>query len=172
MNKEQPLYPFRIKSEGAGNKQEICTMIADTAMFGELLWSDIVSMANSFECYQVPANTTIFKEGEAGNYLCLLIKGKVEMRKLDEGGGSRMIVGVGRGRSFGEMAIIDDEPRSASCVALQECLLLVLEKDSYKSILKERPALATVILEKLARLLSQRLRAVNSKFIEHLSQND
>jgi len=172
MDKNQALHSFRLRNEGAGIKQQICSMIADTALFGDLLWADIVALANHLDCYQVPSKTTIFKEGEDGNYLCLLIKGKIEISKADNNGIQRMIVAIGKGRSFGEMAIIDDEPRSATCVAMLDCELLVLDKDNYRIILKERPALAAIILEKLARLLSQRLRAVNGKFVEHLSYKD
>ncbi len=167
MNKNQALYGFRLRNEGAGNKQQICNMIADTSLFGDLLWVDIVALANHVDCYQVPSKTTIFKEGEEGNYLCLLIKGKIEISKADDKGIQRMLVAIGRGRSFGEMAIIDDESRSATCTAMLDCEMLVLEKDNYRIILKERPLLAAIILEKLARLLSQRLRAASGSFFEN-----
>jgi CRP-like cAMP-binding protein len=161
---------FQLKGAGAAFKSEICSMIADLPLFGDLGWVDIESLSNYVQCYQVAAHTVIFTEGEAGNYMCLLIKGEVEIVKEDHGGKPHLLGLITRGKTFGEMSLIDNEPRSATCIATQPCELLLLTKANYARILKERPGLAAHILAKIAKLMSQRLRAVSGKMVEHLDE--
>lgn len=157
---------------GAAFKQEICDMIADTPLFSDLLWADIENLSNYLQCYQVAAKTIIFKEGEVGNYMCLLIAGQVEIVKEDQDGKPHRLLIVGRGKTFGEMSLIDSEPRSATCIASHDCILLLLAKANYARILKEQPGLAAHILAKLAKLMSQRLRVLSGKMVEFIDQEE
>lgn len=172
MNPNQNLAGFQLMGAGASFKKEVCDMIADTPLFGDLGWVEIEALSSYLQCYQVAAKTVIFKEGEAGNYMCLLIKGQVEIIKEDLEGTPHRLVQVGHGKTFGEMSLIDNEPRSATCIASQECVLLLLAKANYGRILKERPGLAAHILAKLAKLMSQRLRSLSGKIVEHLDPED
>lgn len=159
---------FQLMGAGAAFKEEVCEMIADTQLFADFEWRDIEAMSNYVQCYQVTAGTVVFKEGDAGNYMCLLIKGEVEILKDDQEGKPRRIVAVTHGKTVGEMSIIDGEPRSATCVASQDSVLLLLTKDNYARIIKDRPILAVHILSKLAKLMSQRLRGASGQLVEYL----
>jgi CRP-like cAMP-binding protein len=170
MSSNQTLEGFQLMGAGAAFKSEICSMISDMPLFRDLGWVDIESLSNYVQCYQVAAKTIIFKEGEVGNYMCLLIKGGVDIVKEDHEGRQHRLGLVGRGKTFGEMSLIDNEPRSATCIASQDCVMLLLTKANYGRILKERPGLAAHILAKLAKLMSQRLRALSGKMVEHLDQ--
>jgi len=151
---------------GPGFKQEACEMIAGMQLFSDLAWPDVESLAAFVQCYEVAAGTLIFSEGEPGNYLCLLVSGQIEILKEDHDGLPRQLVVITRGKTVGEMSIVDGEPRSASCIALTDSVLLLLTRENYQRLIKERPALAVTILSKVAKLMSQRLRA----FVEHLAQ--
>ena len=153
---------------GAAFKEEICDMIADTRLFADFDWKDIEGLAGYVQCYQVAAGTIVFKEGDPGSYMCLLVKGEVEIFKTDQDGEAHRIVQITRGKTVGEMSIIDGEPRSATCIASQQSVLLLLTKDHYARIIKERPGLAVQILSKLAKLMSQRLRGVSGQLVEYL----
>jgi CRP/FNR family cyclic AMP-dependent transcriptional regulator len=159
---------FKLMGAGKAFKEEICEMIAETRLFMDLDWKDIEGLANYVQCYQMSAGTIIFKEGDTGSYMCLLIKGQVEIFKNDQDGKPHRIVQITHGKTIGEMSIIDGEPRSATCIASQESVLLLLTKDSYARIIKERPGLAVHILSKLAKLMSQRLRGVSGQLVEYL----
>lgn len=145
-------------------------MIADTLLFADFAWNDIEILAGYMQCYQTSTGTIIFKEGQAGNYMCLLIKGQVEILKEGQDGRPQRIVLITQGKTVGEMSLIDGEPRSATCIATQSSVLLLLTKDNYSRIIKERPTLAVHILAKLAKLMSQRLRGVSGQLVEHLGQ--
>lgn len=159
---------FTLMGAGAGFKEEICEMIADSRLFMDLDWKDIEALAGYVQCYQVSAGTIIFKEGDPGSYMCLLVKGEVEIFKCDQEGKPHRIVQIQRGKTVGEMSIVDGEPRSATCIASQPSVLLLLTKDSYNRMIHDRPVLAVHILSKLAKLVSQRLRGVSGQLVEHL----
>lgn len=164
----QAMDGFQLMGAGSGFKQEICEMIAGMQLFSDLAWPEVQSLAGFVQCYEVAAGATIFREGEPGNYLCLLVKGQVEIRKEDQDGVPRRLVVVTRGKTVGEMSIIDGELRSAACVAQTDSVVLLLTRENYQRIIKDRPALAVAILSRIAKLMSQRLRAVSGQFVEHL----
>src|SRR2546428_9937214 len=66
---------------------------------------------------------------------------------------------MGEGEFFGEMALIDDEPRSAHVIAMEDSTLLVLRREDFQGILKQTPSIALALL----RELSRRLRRVDEK---------
>jgi len=151
-------------------RQEICEMIAGTSLFANFDWRDIEALSSYVQGYQVAAGTVVFKEGDAGSYMGLLIKGQIEILKDDLDGQPRRLGLVSCGKTVGEMSIIDGEPRSATCKTTLGSVLLVLTKDNYDRIIKEKPGLAVNILAKLAKLMSQRLRGVSGKIVEYLGQ--
>lgn len=168
MNPVQVANNFELVGAGAAFKDEICDMIAEAQLFADLDWKDIQGLANYVQCYRVAAGMVVFKEGDAGSYMCLLVKGQVEVLKNDQEGKSHRIVLISRGKTVGEMSIVDGEPRSATCVATQESILLLLTKDNFSRIIHDRPSLAVQILAKLAKLMSQRLRGVSGQLVEYL----
>lgn len=172
MNPPQITNGFQLMGAGTAFKEEICEMIAETHLFSDFAWKDVEILSNYVQCYEVAAGTVVFKEGEAGSYMCLLVKGQIEILKEDNEGHSRRLVLIPHGKTFGEMSIIDNEPRSATCVATHESVLLLLTKENYGRIIKERPTLAVHILAKLAKLMSQRLRGLSGQMVEHLEQDD
>lgn len=146
-------------------------MIAATQLFADASWNDIDSFSKYVQCFITPAGTVIFKEGDAGNFLCLLVKGEVGIFKEGLGGKSQRIASVSRGKTIGEMSIIDGEPRSATCIAHDDSVVLMLTKDNFARIIKEKPGLAVFILSRLAKLMSQRLRGVSGQLVEHLDRD-
>ena len=159
---------FTLMGAGAAFKDEMCEMIADSKLFMDLDWKDIEALAAYVQCYEVNAGTIIFKEGDPGSYMCLLVKGEVEIFKYDQEGKPHRIVQVQRGKTVGEMSIVDGEQRSATCIASQPSVLLLLTKESYVRMMRDRPVLALHILSKLAKLVSQRLRGVSGQLVEFM----
>ncbi|WP_019140472.1 cyclic nucleotide-binding domain-containing protein [Noviherbaspirillum massiliense] len=152
------------------SKQDMCEMIAATQLFADASWNDVEAFSKYVQCFVTPAGTVIFKEGDAGNFLCLLVKGEVDIFKEDHAGKAQRIASVSKGKTIGEMSIIDSEPRSATCIAFTDSVVLMLTKDNFARIIKERPGLAVFILSKLAKLMSQRLRGMSGQLVEHLGR--
>lgn len=114
------------------------------------------------------AGQTIFREGEPGDWAGILVSGEVRIHKSDDERQSHTVAVETHSRSIGEMALIDGEPRSASCVAIRPSQLLVLTRAQFEKIAREHPALAFEVLMRIARLVSRRLRMTSGKLVDHL----
>ena len=163
---------FEPVGSGFEFRKEVCQMIADTQLFEEFPWVMIEDFSWYVQTYHVKAGTTVFLEGDPGTFMCVIVSGQVEILKADENGNPQRIAVVSKGKTFGEMALIDSEKRSATCVTTQDSTLLALTEALYERILRERPALAARILAKLAKLMSQRLRSASGLMLEHLHAED
>ncbi len=105
----------------------------------------------------------IFREGDSGNALYLILEGKVRISREVSGMGEEALAVLGPGEAFGEMALIDDFPRSADAKVHERCRLLVISKDALESLLFLHKDLAYEILWNFVKILSARLRETNDK---------
>lgn len=162
--------PDGLQLIGAGQsfRQELCDLIAATQMFNDFDWRDVETLSDYMQAYQAPAGTTLFREGEAGEYMCLIIKGKVDVLKKDQNDHAKVVASIGSGKTLGEMAIVDGEPRSATALVAGATTLTILTKANFLRIVAEKPTLAAKILLKIARLLSQRLRQTSGLLVDYL----
>jgi signal transduction histidine kinase/CRP-like cAMP-binding protein len=103
---------------------------------------------------------TILREGEKGDKVCLLLKGNVKILKLADSTG-RILFEMSEGDFFGEMALIDLHPRSASVVALTDCEVLSIPANYFDKLLHQYPQ----ILINIAKELSERIRVSNEKLL-------
>lgn len=94
------------------------------------------------------AGRTIVKEGDMGVGFFLILGGKVEVRK-----GSKVLARLSRGQFFGEMALVDDAPRSADVVAVEDSPCFTLTSWNFNALVKLHPELAMPIMKELAKRL-------------------
>jgi CRP-like cAMP-binding protein len=106
-----------------------------------------------------PKNSVILFEDDPGDALYVVAQGQVKVVLIGEDGREVILSVLGEGMFFGEMALIDDEPRSAHVIAMEDSTLLVLRREDFESILKQTPSIALALL----RELSRRLRRVDEK---------
>jgi CRP-like cAMP-binding protein len=100
----------------------------------------------------------IFRENEEGSEMFIIIQGVVEIRKSTGPSSSKILTTLQKGDMFGEMAIIEKQPRSATAVAVQPTRVLVLNDRLYDSMLGSNPDFA----RKMNRVLSERIRRADS----------
>lgn len=121
-----------------------------------------------FEKYgrEIPQGTLIFKDGDRGDEMFIIKSGRVRIFKKIVDADKTFAV-LGPGEFFGEMAIIEGKPRSASAEAVEDCRLLVISSETFDTMLRSNPEIAVRMIKKL----SQRLRETN-KQIENLLIKD
>lgn len=93
----------------------------------------------------------LFNEGERGDVMYLIREGKIKISK-GRGSDEKILAVLKEGDFFGEMAIIDGSPRSASAIAVAPTSLLVIDKETFKGKVRENP-LIEYVLETLAKRL-------------------
>jgi CRP/FNR family cyclic AMP-dependent transcriptional regulator len=110
-----------------------------------------------------PENALIFKEGAVGDKVYLIISGAVRISRTVPGMGEEALAVLRTGNHFGEMALIDDFPRSADARAHEACRLFVIRKEDLEDLLFVDRDLAYDLLWSFVRTLSGRLRDSNDK---------
>ena len=105
----------------------------------------------------IPPKNMVFKEGDKGDALYIVKSGKVNVLKRNSSGADSVLVSLGKGAVIGDMAIIDDQPRSASIATIQETTFLILTKDDFRNLLADVPEISFQILK----MTTERLRATN-----------
>lgn len=99
----------------------------------------------------------VFKEGDKGDALYIIKSGKVNILKRNSAGVDSVLVSLAKGSVIGDMAIIDEQPRSASVATIQETVFLIITKEDFRNLLAEIPEISFQILK----LSTERLRATN-----------
>jgi CRP-like cAMP-binding protein len=105
----------------------------------------------------------VFREGETGDKLYLILEGKVRISRNLAGMGEEALAVLGPGESFGEMSLIDDTPRSADALVHERARLLVITREAFEDLLFVHKDLAYEILWNFVKTLSGRLREANDK---------
>jgi CRP/FNR family cyclic AMP-dependent transcriptional regulator len=146
---------------------EIRDMLLDCGLFNSLQASEILRAAGYFSISKFAPDAVICFEGDAGTFMCIIHFGTVSIRKTNSSGETVEIAKLRKGRAFGEMAVLDGERRSASCVAVNECILLILSKESLDKMLVEAPKSAARVIRAIAVAMSKRLRMVDGQLVEH-----
>lgn len=153
------------------NPAEKADILDDTAWGNGFEWSEISFMAKYFDAYDIEPNTMILKEGQSSEpYMGLIISGRVMITKETLHGKNRVLAHIPKGKTFGEMSLIDGLPSSASVETESEAFILLMDKQNFDKLLHDSPALANKFLFKLLRLLSARLRETSGKLVDFLEK--
>ena len=114
-----------------------------------------------------PKGRTIVSEGEPSSSMYILLSGRAKVQRCDTEGKEVILAVLRPGEFFGEMSLIDDEPRSASVVTLEPCDFIGIRKDGFKHLIGSNVDVAMNILKSMVR----RLREADKK-IETLALMD
>ena len=112
---------------------------------------------------QYRSSATIFAEATPGDKFYLIVEGAVRISRIVPGMGEEALAVLRPGAYFGEMALIDDFPRSAHAIVHEKCRLFVIRKEDLEDLLFVDRDLAYELLWNWVRTLSRRLRATNDK---------
>lgn len=107
--------------------------------------------------------TKIFGHGSPGDKLYIILDGRVRISRDVPGIGEEALAILGPGAVFGEMALIDSEPRSADARVHERVRMLVISRDAFEDLLFLHKDLAYEVLWSTVRMLTQRLRETNDK---------
>ncbi len=123
-------------------------------LFRALPSEELAQIAEIAEEQPLAKGDSVFGEGEPGDALYLIVEGKVKVHK-----GDKQLAQLGLRDVFGEMAVLDSEPRSASVTVVEDAVLLKIGRDDFRDILSERPEIAMGVMK----VLTRRLRETSKK---------
>jgi CRP/FNR family transcriptional regulator, cyclic AMP receptor protein len=144
---------------------QIHALIPKCTLLENFSTGEVRLLAHFMDVYRAEPGMEIIREGEGGDFMLLIIEGRVDVNKRDRWNTPQLIAQVEAGRALGEMSMIDGEPRFATCVALDPTLIAVLDRESLARIILEQPLLGAKLLMELVLMLSQRLRATSERLL-------
>lgn len=145
----------------------IADMLDGLDLVHDFSYPELEMIAGYLTHEEVGKGATIFAEGNPGDYMLVVIDGRIAIYKGGEHG-RQLLSNEMRGRIIGEMAMLDGERRSATCVAETDCELLILTSANLRKMAGEHPATAYHFMFCLARILSRRLRRVSGMMADFL----
>ena len=111
---------------------------------------ELLKYADKYTSYH--EGDVIFREGESGKHMYVVKAGSVELRVMD-----LVIETLNPGDVLGEMALLDDEPRSATAVAASDCQLVSLDREKFQYMVRQSPYFAIEVMQ----VMAKRLRHMN-----------
>jgi len=149
-------------------KEAIIDALVYFPIFDGINGDDLIILAGQMNYFEIPKGEFLFREGEKGDSICFIVEGELEIFKETSRKRHVKISTLPKGRSIGEMSVIDNFPRSATVRASVKTSYITLTKESLEMISKDHPQIGIQIMKGISRLLSQNLRRTSSKFADYL----
>jgi CRP-like cAMP-binding protein len=147
---------------GATRLQDV---LASVPFFGELTPAELDRIIALGRLVTYPKGVVVFQEGDSGEALYIVVDGSVRIGKVVPGAKEEAMAFMERGNCFGEMALFDEFPRSATAIAHQESRVLFIEKQVFLDLLRSDSVIARKILWAFCRTLSVRLRETTDRIV-------
>ena len=144
-------------------------ILEKTKWADEFSWDSIRTICQYINPVIAKQGATVFKEGAKEKSLGIIVKGSIHIFK-QSGDGTKKVATLKNSQTFGEMALLDEEPRSATGVAAEETIIFFLSKESLINIADDHPKLGFQILWKISKLLSRHLRKTTGKLVDYLEK--
>jgi CRP/FNR family cyclic AMP-dependent transcriptional regulator len=128
-------------------------------LFSSVKDGDLDAIASLVIERRFPKHKTIVEEGLPGDYMYIIRQGRVSVSKLSDDGREKILEFLDAGAFFGEMALLDRGPRSASVKTLKPVRLLALSRTDFLKLLRTSPDLALAVIQELSR----RVRTVDDQ---------
>ena len=123
---------------------------AGSRIFGQLPKEKHDEIIRAMENQSIAPGTIIFRQGDPGDRYYIIQSGKVKVFREDADGLETELSVLGAGESFGEMALLTGEARSASVKAVEQTRLMVLSKEQFRRILEDSPAISLAFVKQLS----------------------
>jgi len=132
-------------------------LLRTVPLFSELSDEAISSLSRLAARRRYPRDTVVFFENEEGDCLFMILEGRIKVTILGDDGREIILTMLGPGDLFGEMALLDNEPRSATAIAVEESELLLLQRSDFQAVVGDNPGISIALIK----VLTARLRRAN-----------
>ncbi|MFZ5572965.1 MAG: cyclic nucleotide-binding domain-containing protein [Thermodesulfobacteriota bacterium] len=149
-------------------QERIIEFLIKIPLFDRLDATELQLIAHHMNFFEIQKNAVLFNEGDKGDYVCFIVDGQLDVIKESASGQPVVIATLSKGRTIGEMSIIDNTPRSATIKAKSDATLVSLTGKGLESILQNQPQIGIKILKGLARLLSMNMRKTSSQLADNM----
>ncbi|MDB5039019.1 MAG: cyclic nucleotide-binding protein [Bacteriovoracaceae bacterium] len=139
-------------------------LVTNLPLFSTLTSPEIDLVLGSSKPVTYQEKEIIFSEGDAGGALFILLEGAVTISTTVQEDIEKPLATLKPGSVFGEVSLIDQNPREVKATAIGKSLLLILEAESFEKLLQNQPALGTKILKIITRTVVDRIRLTTDQY--------
>ncbi len=150
--------------------EEIADMLDKTNWSSGFSWDQMKRLSQFFQVYGASSGQILFEQGASDNSMGILLKGSLNVVRYSDGKRSQLAT-VRAPQPFGELSLIDGQPRSAHIVAAEDVEYVLITKAGLDEMAAEYPLVAYRMLWKISYILSQRLRSTSGQLAEYLEVN-
>jgi CRP/FNR family transcriptional regulator, cyclic AMP receptor protein len=140
------------RSMGPTGREE-SELLAQVGLFGNLTSTELLGIASLMRPRPYAKDEVIYLRGDPGTAFYVIVSGKVKIALTSPDGKEIILRRLGPGGFHGELALLDDEPRSADAIATEPSMLLVLQRDAFRQFLSEHADAATKLLATVSQYL-------------------
>jgi CRP-like cAMP-binding protein len=149
----------------------VTDLLRNVAIFKDLDEPELAEVAEKCKEEKFNSGDYIFREGEAGNRLYLIVDGEVRISRDVPGSGEEALAVLKPGALFGEMSVFDRSERSTHAISHGGCTLLTITRPDFEMLLDFNREIAYKVLWACVRLLSGRLRQTNDSLRSFLAMS-
>jgi CRP/FNR family transcriptional regulator, cyclic AMP receptor protein len=144
----------------AGSTRADPELLSRVGLFADLPADDLAELAAGMRPRPYARDEVVCLRGDPGTAFYVIASGRVKIALTSPDGKELVLRRLAAGSYFGELALLDDEPRSADVIATEPSLLLVLQRDTFRHFLSAHPAAATRLLATLSRYLRSNVEVI------------
>ncbi|CCK80041.1 cyclic nucleotide-binding domain-containing protein [Desulfobacula toluolica] len=144
-------------------------ILEKTKWANEFSWDHIRTICLYIHPVSAKKGAVIFKEGQKEESLGIIVKGSIDIFKKNNDQ-IKKIARLKNSQTFGEMALLDGEPRSATGIAVEDSIIFFISKENLLDIAEDHPKLGFQILWKISKLISQHLRKTTGKLVDYMEK--
>lgn len=153
--------------ENINSQKTIKDKLKHIPLFEDLTDNELNKILNITNVEGYNENQFVIKEGELGNKLYIILSGKVTVLKKTFSDELYTVVDLSDKENafFGEFSLLDNEKRSASILTKSKCTFLSITKEDFEQVVESDYKIGYIVIKKIAKRLSRRLRAANEDII-------
>lgn len=144
--------------------------LAEVEFFELLDEDDLQALAEVVGEKELASNEILFHDGEPGESLFVVKSGEIELFVKDTAGQKIVLTVAGKNDLFGELAMLDNKPRSATAIALTETKLLVLDREDLLSLFQKKPDTALSLLASITGMLRKSNELIKTRVSRNLNE--
>ncbi|WP_372679042.1 cyclic nucleotide-binding domain-containing protein [Desulfosarcina sp.] len=162
------MHPHPLTPGGSDTSEDLVDFIINLPLFEYLEKDELIDVAARMDFIDLAPGEVLFNEWDKADFVCFVESGELDVTKKTGPNSSDVMATLRRGRSIGEMSIINNFPRSSTVIARSKARLAVFRRMAFEDILSNQVNLGVNILKGLANLLSINLKKTSSRLADNM----
>lgn len=162
--------PTAFVQELTATEEKTRDLILTLPIFDAFKTDELDVLARHMNHAEIMRGEHLFIEGDKGDFMCFVVRGLLDVLKRTTTGDYRVVARLGKGSTIGEMSIIDKSPRSATAIARQSSVVIILTKKGFDILTVDYPSVGVTLLKTIMRMLSLNMRLTTSKLVDTLPE--